>query len=205
VVENEINASPSACGPLSPAVSMRPTAADPALPADHFRWFTDEVHAHDRQLRAYLRASFPAVRDLDDVVQDSYLRIWKARAAHPIRSAKAFLFTIARRLAIKRVQKNRAAPLDAVGDLAELRVIADEPNPAEALGYREKVALLAEALAMLPARCREIVILRKLHCLPQREVAAQLGLSERTVENQLARGVKRCEQFFRQRGADRLY
>lgn len=189
-----------------------PTSTPPAVasacvvpPVEQAQWFANEVHAHDSQLRAYLRGAFPSVRDVDDVVQESYLRIWKARAVHPIESARAFLFTIARRIALKQAVKNRAAPIEFVGDLAELRLITDRPSPAEVLSYQEKVALLAEALAELPTRCREIVILRKLKGIPQKGVAHQLGLSERTVENQLARGVRRCEKFFHQRGVHTLH
>lgn len=69
------------------------------------QWFANEVHAHASQLKAYLRGAFPSVRDVDDVVQESYLRIWKARAIHPIESAKTFLFTIARRVALKQAMK----------------------------------------------------------------------------------------------------
>lgn len=65
---------------------------------------------------------------------------------------------------------------------------------------RAKKSLVAEAVAALPDRCREIVVLRKLQGLPQREVAARLGISERTVEVQVARGVRRCAEHLRRRG-----
>ncbi len=62
-------------------------------PTDQARWFSEEVHPHDTQLKAYLRGAFPTVRDVDDVVQDSLLRIWTARASRQIGCARA-LFTI---------------------------------------------------------------------------------------------------------------
>jgi DNA-directed RNA polymerase specialized sigma24 family protein len=46
------------------------------------------------------------------------------------------------------------------------------------------------------------VLLRKFEQIPQKEVAARLGLSERTVENLLGRGVKKCERYLRKRGVD---
>lgn len=165
------------------------------------RWFADEVQRHEPQLRSYLQGRFPRVRDVDDVVQESYLRIWKARAAHPIDSAKGFLFTIARHLAIDWVKKNRAAPDVAGRDLAALTVVDEQPDAFERLCYQEKVDVLADALAELPERCREILVLRRLRCLPQKEVAARLGISERTVENLLARGIKRCVHRIRRSAA----
>jgi len=187
---------------VAPASCVSP---DVASEAERAHWFIREVHPHDHQLRAYLRGAFPSVRDVDDVVQESYLRIWKARAVHPIESAKAFLFLVARRLALRQAVKSRLAPLEFAGDLSEVRFVEASPDPAEAFSYREKVAVLADALAELPVCCREIVILRKLHGLPQKTVAAQLGLSERTVENQLARGIRRCERFFQARGIRTLH
>ncbi len=164
------------------------------------RWFAAEVHPHDAQLKAYLRSSFPAVRDIDDVVQESYLRIWRSRAVQPIHSAKAFLFKVARHVALNLVDRQRASPVMVVGDLAALPVLDSRPGVVETVSKNEKIRLLVLALATLPPRCREITILRKLKGVPQRDVAAQLGLSEKTVEEQVARGVKRCEDYLRRRG-----
>lgn len=68
----------------------------PKPPAPREQWFKDEVQPHDTSLRAYVRGRFPGLRDVDDVVQESFLRIWQARARQPIQSARAFLFRIAR-------------------------------------------------------------------------------------------------------------
>lgn len=173
--------------------------------AEQTRWFSEEVQPHEPSLRAYLRGSFPSVPDVDDVVQESYLRVWKAWATQPIRSARAFLFRVARHHALDLVRRERVSPVSGVRDLAALLVVEDKPGIAEAVSRLEKVRLLADAIEALPARCRQIVVLRKLKCLPQKQVAAQLGLAEKTVEAQLARGVKRCEEFLRQRGVQGFY
>ncbi len=114
-------------------------------------------------LRSYLRGSFPTVRDVDDIVQESYLRLLKARAAHPIQCVRAFLFGIARRLAVDVIRKEqRTAAHEAVMDIDSINVLEDEADAAEAISAQEEIALLAEAIHSLPARCREIMILRKL-------------------------------------------
>ncbi len=164
------------------------------------QWFAEEVRPHSGDLRSYLQGAFPGVRDVDDVVQDSLLRIWTVRAARHIGCARSFLFKIARHRAIDLLRSTRASPLVAVRDLAALPVVEGRPDPADALTTREKIEMVAEAVAALPDRCREIVVLRKLQGLPQREVAARLGLSERTVEVQVARGVRRCADHLRRRG-----
>jgi len=161
------------------------------------RWFAEEVHPHRFALRAYVRRSFPGMRDVDDVVQDSLLRIWTTRASRQIGCARAFLFKIARNRALDVLRHDRASPLVVVRKMETLAVAEDGPSPADALSTTEKVELLADAIAELPDRCREIVVLRKLQGLSQREVATRLGISERTVEVQVARGVRRCADYLR--------
>lgn len=184
-----------------PPPTTNPTPATPAESAASLsRWFADEVQPHDADLRSFVRGSFPREREVEDVVQESYLRLWRARAAQPIRSARALLFTIARHVALNRVARGRISPEVAVGDLAALPAVAEGHDAAEAAARRDTLRLLAEALAVLPPRCREITILRKLQGVPQRDIAARLGVSEKTVEEQVSRGVRRCEAYLRARG-----
>jgi RNA polymerase sigma-70 factor (ECF subfamily) len=168
--------------------------------SEHRRWFADEVQPHDAALRSYVRGAFPAVRDVDDVVQESYLRIWRSSATVPIRCARAFLFTIARNIALKRVGRQRVSPEIVVGDLAALGIVAEGHDAAETAARNETFLLLIEALATLPPRCREITVLRKLKGVPQKEIAARFGIAEKTVEEQVSRGVKRCEDYLRRCG-----
>lgn len=176
-------------------VVQTPNTTDSPPDAEQARWFAEAVHAHDSSLKAFLRSSYPAVRDVEDVVQESYLRIWKARALHPITSAKAFLFQIARRLAVDSVRRERH---DFVADVRELP--ADGVYSSSHHLEHERSRLLADAVESLPARCREIFVMRKLQGMSQRETATRLGLSERTVEVQISRAMSRCAAFLRRHG-----
>jgi RNA polymerase sigma-70 factor (ECF subfamily) len=166
---------------------------------DRNRWFATEVEPHDAKLRAYVRSRFPAVRDVDDVVQESYLRLWKARALQPIRSAKSFLFRIASNLAVDTVRRRRFSPIDDVTDFAGLFVMDDGPDAAASAARQQEIELLVEAIDALPDRCREIFILRKLRGVSQKDIAARLGLSEQTVQVQAARGLRRIAETLRRR------
>ncbi len=195
---------------------MSPTPPDPARAADapappceaaltgdvfaQARWFTQEVHPHDGQLKAYLRSTFPAVRDVDDVVQESYLRIWKARAARPIQSAKAFLFKVARHLALDTVRRNQASPFDPGYDFDLSRVLDTAPDAAQALLDQDLFNHVVDALLTLPSHHREVLVLHKLKGLSHREVAAQLKITERTAQKYSSLGLTRCAEYLRSQG-----
>jgi len=169
--------------------------------AEEHRWFSEEVHVHEPSLRAYLHTQYPFAPDIDDVVQESFLRLWRVRMGQPVRYAKALLFKVARHLVIDTARRKQISLFDQVTDLAALPVIEDgRPGPAEAACKHDEVVLLAAAIDALPARCREILILRKLRGVPQKAIAAQLGLSEQTVQVQVSRGVRRCEEFLKAQG-----
>ncbi|MDR0902831.1 MAG: RNA polymerase sigma factor [Opitutaceae bacterium] len=183
--------------------SYDPTLGKPScapVPLEKTRWFEEEVHTHDSRLKSYLRGAFPWI-DVDDVVQESYLRTWLANAARPVRSAKSFLFTVARRLALNSLRRQKNSPIIAVPDLAALGVLDKSRDAAEAAATSDELALLEEAIAALPPRCREIIILCKIQHVPPSEIAGRLGISKVTVQEQVYRGIRRMEAFFIKRGA----
>jgi RNA polymerase sigma-70 factor (ECF subfamily) len=170
----------------------------PAPAPDLAAWFAAEVQPHEPHLRAYLRRSFPGVRDVDDVVQESYLRLWRKRTARPLVSARAFLFRIARNFAVDLLREPRGAqPLDALPEIAD-----EAPGARDAAGRREFEALLTAALDALPARQREVIVLCKLRLLAPREAAAQLGLAEKTINEHLYRGLRRLGAELKRRDLD---
>lgn len=180
-----------------PPLSTPPCAT---ISMEKTRWFENEVHVHNVHLESYIRGSFPSV-DAEDIVQESLLRTWLANAARPIGSAKAFLFTVARHLAIDSIRRQKKSPITAMSDLAVLDVMDDGRNPVEAAAVSDEIALLADAIDSLPPQCREIILLRKLQGLPQREVAALLSTTEAAVGQQVCRGILRLVTFFASRGA----
>ena len=109
---------------------------------------------------------------------------------------------MARHVALDLVRRERNSPVISAGDLSSLSVLEDRPDAAQALAEREIIGLLGDAVVALPARTRAIIILHKLQGLSQAEVARQLGLTEKAVEHQVARGVQLCEKYLRTRGHD---
>ena len=182
-------------------MNSSPTTPELSASVDHLRWFAAEVHPHDAQLKAYLRGSFPIVGDVEDLVQESYLRVWKTRLTQAIRSPKSFLFQIARHLAIDAVRRRNSSPIIPCPDLAALSVMEEGPGVAETVCTKEELVLLGHAIQALPPRCRAVIKLRQMQGLSQKEIAVQLGHSEMSVQKYVARGLERMEKFMRPRRA----
>ncbi len=118
---------------------------------------------------------------------------------------RAFLFKVARHVAVDFLRRRHSSTIRTVGDPGALCVIEEKRDVADTVSMDEKVHLLVQALATLPPRGREVVMLRKLKALSQKEVAAQLGLSEKTVDEHLYRSLKRLGNHLRARGVDSYY
>jgi RNA polymerase sigma-70 factor (ECF subfamily) len=183
----------------------------PPQPSEEARWFSREVHAHDAALKRYLRRTFPTLRDVDDVVQESYVRVWRRQLVHPITevtssvtaSVKCFLFQVARRLAVDVIRRRRASPIDALTEYSPSSVIDEKANTQEAVCTQQEFELLLEAIDALPARCREVVVLRKIRGFSPAETARELGISEETVHVHARRGLQRVQECLRRRGVIR--
>lgn len=172
----------------------------PPNDSEQTRWFVEEVQAHEPSLRSWLRGLFPSLPDMDDVVQESYVRLIRAREAGKISHAKAYLFTTARNAARDFFRRRKIVSIEAVGDMADSNVLDDRPGVADAVSKQQELDLLAEAVRGLPDRCRQTLTLRLLYGLSHKEIAAELKVSEHTVKAQLAKGMRRCAEFFEDHG-----
>jgi len=156
-------------------------------------------------LRLHLQKNFPSGLDVDGIVQESYLRTWKAGTVLSIRSAQAYLFQVAKNLALGWMRHRKVAQEEAMGDLTALRIVDERPNGAEAASANEKLELAVEVLMTLPPRTRETVIMRKLRGLSQKETAEALGVSVKTVDKLLATGLAKLEVQLRRQGVEGLF
>lgn len=168
--------------------------------SDLTAWYRENLLVHESSLRAYLRRAFPIVTDLDNVVQETLVRVLQAHQTGRVDNVRGYLFATARHIALNMMRRRDIVPMDSIAEIEDLPVIHDGPSVQEQVSLKFDLEILSEAIQSLPPRCREVLTLRKIDGVPQREIAARMGISEHTVEAQVTTGMRRCAQFLRQRG-----
>ena len=159
-------------------------------------WFAREILAHEGALVSFLHRAWPDRAEIHDLRQEAYVRVYEAARKCRPTTPRAFLFTTARHLITDRLRRGRVVSIEPVGDLDALNVLIDEVTPERRLDAHQILHRLAAAFDQLPPRCREVMWLRRVEELPQKEVAARLGISEKTVEKQVAKGVRLMAGYF---------
>lgn len=182
---------------------MSPPPTEQLSSVEQARWFTEEVQPHELALRRWLRSQFPRLSDVDDVVHESYVNLLRRRPLGRIAFSKAYLFAAARHAALKVFRKQRLFSEVPLARLSDCQLLDTAANVEEIVMGQQEDDLVAEAVARLPERCREIVKLRAGLGLSYAEIAERLDLSEATVRVQVARGIKKCALFLRERGVRR--
>lgn len=178
------------------------------MDASFDQWFAREVLVHEAALGRYLARMWANRDEVNDLRQEIYVRVYEAAAKSRPLSPKAFLFTTARHLMADRLRRTRIVSIEAMGDLEALNVPIDDISPERRTSAHQELRRLADALSLLPPKCREVVWLRRVEELPQKEVASRLGISEKTVEKQVAKGMRLLAASFygatQESGADEI-
>lgn len=164
-------------------------------------WFASEVQPHEPELRRYLHGL--AARDnVDDLVQETYFRLLRARLKRTVLLPRGLLFAIARNAARDIFRRDAVAKTTGVAEMAELDVVDDmAPDPQKVVTLRQETEILQAAIQSLPERCRTVLLLRKIQNLSHKEIAERMGISVHTVEAQLTKALHRCEEYFEKHGA----
>jgi RNA polymerase sigma-70 factor (family 1) len=126
----------------------------------------------------------------EEVVNDTFMGLWQKRhLLQNVSSPEVYIFICARNKALKQIKKETlyASLLDNLYD-ADCVI---ERTPHDILISSEIHRRINEAIAALPPQCKLIFSLVKENNLKYREVAKLLGLSEKTIENQMGIALKK--------------
>jgi RNA polymerase sigma-70 factor (ECF subfamily) len=152
-------------------------------------WFAREVLPLEAVLMQFLQHHWRNRSDVEDLVQDVYVRIYEAAQKEIPQHPRKFLFTTARNLLIDRARRAQIIPIEALPDPETLDIAVDTPGPERNAIARDELRRLQEALDRLPARNREAVVLARIEGLTGREISQRMGLAEATVSHHLSNGI----------------
>ncbi len=158
-------------------------------------WLGRHVLPHEPALRAWLRRRNLGGLEIDDVVQETYTRLFQAESVAHIHEARTYAFQVAGSVVIDHLRRMKVVPLASVPGLEYLEVGSEEPSPERQVIDRDELTRLAGMIARLPGKVRDVFTLRRVYGLSQREVASRLGLAESTVEKHMAKGFLIMSEF----------
>ena len=146
-------------------------------------------------LKKYLRRFLYQEQDIEDVVQETYIRACNADKANDIEYPKAYLFRIAKNLALDELDRRSRKMTDFIEECEAASMVELSENMDEQIQAEQSVLLHCKAATMLPKRCREVYLLRKVHGLSHKEIAARLDISLSAVGKHLTKGMLRCQKY----------
>jgi RNA polymerase sigma-70 factor, ECF subfamily len=167
--------------------------------------FLVQAEPHRRELLAHCYRMTGSLHDAEDLVQETYLRAWKAYGGFKGRSSlKTWLYRIATNTCLTALEGRQRRPLpsglgapssDPAGELVERREVPwleplpdQSSDPSEIAGSREAVRLaFVAALQHLSARQRAVLVLRDVLQWSAAEVADAIGSSTAAVNSLLQR------------------
>jgi RNA polymerase sigma-70 factor (family 1) len=147
-----------------------------------------------RHADALYGAAYNILRDREgcrDVIQDIFIWFWQSRSQLEIVNCRAYLLTAVKFKTANYIRDNKIGK----GFFTELSTIdVIDNNEEAAMEVRELSAFIKGLADQLPGRYGEIFRLSRYQQLSNKEIALQMGISEKTVENQMTIALKKLKE-----------
>jgi RNA polymerase sigma-70 factor (ECF subfamily) len=155
----------------------------------------DEFYIHwYSKLKRFAWEYVISEEDAEDIVQDLFLELYETYSALSSSfrvNIVAYMFTAVKNRCIdylrRKIIEQKSKDNIRESELLALRMKFDslEILDNDLLKERDIEQILNEALQALPERCREILVKHKIEGMKQKDIAEELNISPKTVENQL--------------------
>lgn len=140
--------------------------------------------------------------DARDVVQEAYMRAYRGlRRFRGDSQFTTWLYRITANCSANLVAKRSRTRTEALPDDAPVVDARPEHDPEARASGEDDRAQVAGALAALPSKLRQVIVLRDIYDLPHSAIAAELGISEAAAKVRLHRARRRLKELLAERGA----
>ncbi|WP_455925910.1 RNA polymerase factor sigma-70 [Pseudomonas putida] len=132
----------------------------------------------------------------EDVVQDAYLRVSDMKTQTlPFNARLSYVLRIVRNLAIDTYRKQSMEQRYFVSDEQNLNAAPQIANPESINVDRQTLGKVDSALAQLPERTRYAFVMYRVHGKPQKDIAAELGVSPTLVNFMIRDALTHCKNY----------
>ena len=154
---------------------------------------------HHSSLKRFIGRFMRNHSDIEDIAQEAFLRAYAVELGRPIEQPKSFLFRIAKHLALSQLTRKSRLITDYIEDSEGASAIQTDFSPEEEISGRQMLQVHCDAVATLSPQVRKAYLLRKVHGLSHKEIAAHEGIAVSTVEKHLMKAAEVCERYVRER------
>lgn len=152
-----------------------------------------------KKLRQSLAKTMSSPDDIDDVLQETYLRAVANNTSNSIKDPEAYLFRTSRNIALNqkaRLYHELEVSLS-IEEVDLLTVLINDRPVERDVDRKQRFADFCLAVSELPIQCRKVFVLRKVYGYSQAEIAKEMGISVSTVESHIATGMFKVRQWMK--------
>ena len=158
-----------------------------ALRRGNHKAFEDIFIAYFHKVKFFICGIIKSEADAEELAQDIFFKLWTSRSAiDPEKPFSAYIYTMARNAAFNYL-KHKSVEQAYLIDLPSLDMAAP---PDEILFAREISLLIELAVNKMPIQRKRIYLLSREKGISNADIALKLGISKKTVENQLSLALK---------------
>ena len=162
------------------------------MPAENEEKYIQFKLVFDEYYVALSNFAFTYIKDKlasEDIVQEVFLKIWEKRPdLIGSSSIRFYLFTAVRNNCLTHLQRvKKTLSLHAVKLEDSLVYLPSEKQEGQPV---DRMTLLKKAIAQLPPKCKEVFLLSRVGELSYKEIGKTLGISVKTVDNQIGKALK---------------
>ncbi len=152
---------------------------------------------HNSGLLRFLTAKLADPHEAEDIAQDAYHNLLRAKAPEQLENARAYLYKTAANLALNRMRKQRRQQHCEWRLSGEANGRGDAVSPEQAVCAQYELDAVLAAVNQLPESVRRAFLLSRAEGKSYREISTELGVSVSTVEKYLIRALahlrRQCE------------
>jgi len=156
-------------------------------------FFFKTILSYRQSLLLHIRKIAPP-DEVEDIVQDAYVKICQVKNNKSLEYPKAFLYKTAINLAKDFNKRSEVKLADSAQDESAYGVDQFD-STFHNIQIEQEFGHLCEAVKRLPVQCRKVFVLRKIYGFSHKEIANELSLSPHTVESHIANAMRKCETY----------